>query len=333
MAEPFCIAFVGDVMLGRLVNQHLKSAPPSYPWGDTLSVLKKADLRICNLECAVSDSGDPWHYTPKVFHFRTDAKNVEVLKATGINIVSLANNHVLDFGYRALADTTKILDQAGILHAGAGSKLADAARPAIFKSERLKIAMLAVTDNEPAWKASDKKPGIYFCPIELKDPMAKELMGGIKDLKKKVDLVILSLHWGPNWGYEPLPEHRLFARALIDAGADIVYGHSAHIFRGVEIYKGKPIMYSTGDFIDDYAVDDIERNDESFIFGVELKNGRLRRLALYPTVIDYFQAKLAGGRSRAIAARMATLCAQLGTSSNWNVKAQTLEISLLHQKR
>jgi len=326
MQKSLRLAFVGDIMLGRLVNRHLKSAPAIYPWGDCLPVLQETNLRIGNLECAVSDRGDPWHYTPKVFHFRADPKNVQVLKAAGIDIISLANNHSLDFGQRALGDTIRILDGAHIAHAGAGGNIEEASRPAIYKLGGLKLAMLALTDNEPAWEAKANQPGVYYCPIEPDDPRSLALMDAVAKLRQKVDTVIISLHWGPNWGYEPPAEHRSFAHSLIDAGADVIYGHSPHIFRGVEIYKGKPILYSTGDFVDDYAVDEIERNDESFIFCLDIKEGRPFKLTLYPTVIDYFQAKLAGDRAPAIAARMSKLCHQFGTDTLWQAKDQSLQI-------
>lgn len=322
------IAFVGDVMLGRMVNDYLKTAPPEYPWGDTLDVLRSADLRICNLECAVSDRGDPWHYTPKVFHFRTDPKNVASLKAAGINIVSLANNHTLDFGHRALIDTLENLDKAGILRAGAGRDAKEAKAPAIYNLKGLKVVFIAATDNEPGWEARATKPGVFYCPIDVDDSRAADLFEEVRRLKERVAIVIVSLHWGGNWGYEPPPEHKLFARSLIDAGADIIFGHSAHVFRGVEIYRGKPIMYSTGDFIDDYAVDEIERNDESFIFCSEIEDGRISRLKLYPTLIDYMQTKLAGPRGAAVAAKMGRLCRQMNKSALWNNQRQYLEIPI-----
>lgn len=98
------LLFVGDVMLGRLVNDVLRDEPPTYPWGDTWPFFREADWRACNLECVISDRGSPWTRTPKAFHFRSDAKNVAVLKAAGINAVPLANNHTLDYGHRALFD-------------------------------------------------------------------------------------------------------------------------------------------------------------------------------------------------------------------------------------
>jgi poly-gamma-glutamate synthesis protein (capsule biosynthesis protein) len=117
------LLLVGDCMLGRLVNDVLESAPPEYPWGDTLPMLQTADWRICNLECVISDRGEPWSGYPKPFHFRSAAKNINVLQAARMNAVSLANNHVLDYGYDAMFDMLEILDRAGIIYSGAGASL------------------------------------------------------------------------------------------------------------------------------------------------------------------------------------------------------------------
>lgn len=337
------IALVGDVMLGRLVNDNLKSAPPDYSWGDTLSVLNKADFRICNLECIISDRGEPWSATPKVFHFRTDAKNIDVLKAANINLVSLANNHTLDFGYEAMADTLEILDEAKILYAGAGQNKKQARQAAVYKHDNFRLGFIAFSDNEPDWEVTAASPGIFYVPIDFRDQRAKDLLKLVQQTKKDVDCLIVSAHWGGNWGYAPPPEHQVFVRALIELGADVIFGHSAHVFRGTDIYRDRPIIYSAGDFIDDYAVDEIERNDESFIFMLDLqiqppkpteptgqtrRFGVTKRLMLYPTTIDNFQANLAGERSRTIAAKMQKLCADLGTKSVWRPKNDYLEIQV-----
>src|SRR5260370_39803200 len=108
------ILLAGDVMLGRLVNQVLKGEGPAYPLGDTLPLFRSSDFRICNLECVLSDRGQPWSAIPKVFHFRSDSKNVAVLRAAGIDMVSIANNHVLDYENDALFDMLSALETAGI---------------------------------------------------------------------------------------------------------------------------------------------------------------------------------------------------------------------------
>jgi len=323
------LLFVGDVMLGRLVNEALRESLQDYPWGDTLSIFGESDVRLCNLECVISDRGTPWRVTPKVFHFRSDAKNIETLKIANVNAVSIANNHTLDFEYEAMFEMIKILGGAGIYHAGAGANLEEASRPALFEVKGIKIGLIAFTDNEPDWEATAQEPGIFYVPVDMKDDRAKRLFEIVRQTKKEVDLLIVSAHWGPNWGYRPHPSHIPFGHALIDHGADIVFGHSCHVFQGIEIYQGRPILYSTGDFIDDYAVDEIERNDESFIFLVETQEGQIKKLDLYPTVIRGFQARLARDREATrIGRKMEEQCAEFKTSVRWNEEERKLEILL-----
>lgn len=323
------LLFLGDVMLGRLVNEVLKAEPPEYVWGDTMPVLRGVDLRICNLECVISDAGTPWSATPKVFHFRTDAKNVQVLKVAGIDLVSLANNHSLDFQDEALLQMLEVLDDAGIHRAGAGRNLDEASSPAVCEINGKKVGVIAFTDNEPEWEATDSRPGVFYVPIRLPDKRAQRLLGTIKATRDTVDTLIVSAHWGPNWGYTPPPEHLSFGHALMDAGADMLFGHSGHIVRGIEVYQGKPILYCAGNFVDDYAVDPDERNDQSFIFIVETENEVTRRIILYPTVIRSFQARMAEAReARGIALKLKELCGLLQTPATWRAEERYLEIAL-----
>jgi poly-gamma-glutamate synthesis protein (capsule biosynthesis protein) len=324
------LVLAGDVMLGRLVNAILKQEPPAYPWGDTLPLWQQADFRACNLECALADQGVPWSATPKTFHFRSDAKNVAVLQVAGMTAVSLANNHTLDFGAEALCEMLEVLDAAGIAHAGAGRTLDEAARPAVIELAGHKIGWLAWTDNEPDWAATETRPGIFYVPTRIKSRQASHLLELIGQLKEQgIDWVIVSAHWGPNWGVAPPADHPPFARALIDAGADLVLGHSGHVVRGIEIYRGRPILYCVGDFIDDYAVDPVERNDQSYLVSLELEGQTLRCLHLYPTVIHNMQVRLAsGGEAEEIAARVQHRCSCLGTATIWRREASYLECVL-----
>lgn len=308
------IALVGDVMLGRLVNQMLKVSDAAYPWGDTLSILHGADLRICNLECVLSDVGQPWSATPKIFHFRSDEKNVHTLQVAEINVVSLANNHVLDYDEQALLRMFEVLRAGKIRYAGAGKNAQEASRPVVYQVKGWRIGFFAFTDNEPQWEAKEQRPGVFFVPTEVEDHRARQLFTHLQQWRRKLDFLIVSAHWGPNWGYDPPQDHVVFARAIVESGADLVFGHSGHIFRGIEVYHGRPIIYCAGDFIDDYAVDEIERNDESFIFVLEIDRNKHRRIYLYPTYIQNCQANMAMDHSKsAILSKMQKLCKTLGT--------------------
>lgn len=322
------LVMVGDVMLGRIVNQTLKRESASFPWGDTLPLLEAADWRICNLECVISDRGVPWGMTPKAFHFRSDAKNIASLKAARIDTIALANNHTLDFEYEAMFEMLRLLDDAGIRHAGAGTNLDQARRPAISTVKGTRIAAIAFTDNQPEWEAHADRPGVFYCPIDVSDERAHMLFQTVRAARGQSDFVIVSAHWGPNWGYQPVAGNVRFGHALIDSGADIIFGHSGHVFQGIEFYKGRPIIYCAGNFIDDYAVDEIERNDESFVFTLELADGRVTAIRLYPTEIADCHARIArDARAEEIAHKMARLCADFGTRARWLGAQRLLELS------
>ncbi len=310
------VALTGDVMLGRGVNLALREMTPEEPWGDVLPLLHAADLRIVNLECAITARGRPWSRTPKVFHFRADPAAVAVLEAARIDACSLANNHSLDFEEEGLLDTIAHLDAAGIAHAGAGRDLAEARRPALLDTRGTRVALIAATDNEPGWAAGADRPGTNYLPVSL-DPdvlrAVEEMVGAAR--AAGADVVVFSNHWGPNMVERPSARFRRFARAVIDRGVDIYHGHSAHLFQGVEIYRGRPILYDTGDFLDDYAVDPVLRNDWSFLFLVSLEAGRLVGLELVPVALEFAQVRLAVGAEReAILERMERLSAEMGTA-------------------
>jgi poly-gamma-glutamate capsule biosynthesis protein CapA/YwtB (metallophosphatase superfamily) len=321
------LLLVGDVMLGRLVNQKLEYEAPECPWGDTLSLFSMADVRICNLECVISDHSRPWSATPKVFHFRSDRKNVAVLKRASIDAVSLANNHTLDYEYEAMLDMLATLDREGIVHAGAGHNIFEASAPALISCSGLKMGLVAFTDNEPGWEATDTRPGIFHVQVGVEESREERLFTAMEQARSVVDLLVISAHWGPNWGYRPPGAHIPFARRLVDAGADVVFGHSGHLFRGIEVYKERPILYCAGDFVDDYAVQEVERNDESFVFVVQTEGHRVIRVRAFPTIIRDFQARRAQGRqAETIAGKMALLSQQLGTESTWNAGSECLEL-------
>ncbi len=326
--EAIQLLFVGDCMFGRLVNDFLEGAPPEQPWGDTLPIFRQADWRVCNLECVLSDRGAPSAPESKAFHFRSAPKNVAVLLAAGIDAVSIANNHVLDYGEEALLQMLEVLDRAGIAHSGAGENFAKASAAACANVRGVRVGLAAFTDNEPSWEAAAARPGTFYLPVDPTDRRAQHLLALVQEYKRGLDVLIVSAHWGSNWGYEPTEEHIAMAHALVDAGADLIFGHSSHVFRGIEFYRGCPILYGAGNFIDDYAVDEIERNDYSFIYVAAWGGAGRCTLRLYPTMIrDFHACRAVGAQARPIVDKMAGLCAALGTPVRRHPTDQLLEIA------
>jgi poly-gamma-glutamate capsule biosynthesis protein CapA/YwtB (metallophosphatase superfamily) len=314
----FTLALMGDVMLGRLVNERLRHMRPEEVWGDVLPHLEEADLRIVNLECAITNHLQPWTRTAKMFHFRADPEVVKVLQAAHIDGCSLANNHILDFEVQGLRDTMKALDAAGIRHAGAGESDIEAAAPALLEAHGTtpgRVALLSYTDNEPDFAAGETHPGTNFLEVSLNGTSMARIADSIAQARARgADLVVFSNHWGANFVERPSQEFCKFARRVIELGADIFHGHSAHICQGIEIYRGKPILYDTGNFIDDYAVHPLLRNDRSCLFKLEYEHGKLRRIELLPVSLRVAHVALArGGEYDAICVRMEMLCGEFGT--------------------
>lgn len=311
------LAFTGDVMLGRYVNEMLKTMQPEAVWGDLLPHLAQADLRIVNLECALTVHLRPWARTWKKFHFRADPKAVRVLQAAHIDACALANNHILDYEERGLRDTLRMLRATGIRYAGAGANAAEATTPAILDApgaSPCRVALLSYTDNEPDFAAGSGHPGTNYLEVSMQDETLARIANDIAQARAQgADLVVFSNHWGANFVERPSPEFRSFARRVIELGADIYYGHSAHICQGIEIYRSKPILYDTGNFIDDYAVHPLLRNDHSCLFKLMFAHGKLCRIELLPVTLSVARVALAQGEEfEEISARMEMLCAEFG---------------------
>ncbi|MBD2525831.1 CapA family protein [Nostoc sp. FACHB-133] len=328
MAKSVTLAFIGDVMLGRGVNEEIPRRSAESFWGDVLPILRGADAVIANLECAITQNTQECRRTPKVFHFRADPAAVEVLRAANIQCVNLANNHILDFDDQGLLDTLKYLDAVGIHHAGAGRDISQATTPVIMDIAGLRVGIIALTDNEPDCAATKDSPGTNYLEISPNLLTLSLIESAIAQLRQAgAELIIFSAHWGPNMVISPPLHFRQFARALVDRGVDIFHGHSAHLFQGVEQYKQGLILYDTGDFLDDYAVDPVLRNDWSFVFLVEVSDHGLYKLRLIPVFLSYTRVDLAkGGEFTAICQRMQFLC----TNFNTNIIQTTegLEVNL-----
>jgi poly-gamma-glutamate synthesis protein (capsule biosynthesis protein) len=227
-----------------------------YPWGEALAELtrRNVDVRIINLETAITVNEHP---AAKQIHYRMNPKNMPVIAAAGVNCCVLANNHVLDWGREGLAETIATLDRAGIAHAGAGPDLEHAAAPATVSlagGNRVFIFGIgSETSGIPReWAARNDRAGVSL--LENLSPESARSMGRkIRSIRRDGDIVIVSIHWGSNWGYRVSERRRDFAHSLIDeAEVDIVHGHSSHHPVGIEVYEQRLILYGCGDFLNDY---------------------------------------------------------------------------------
>ena len=312
--EGITLALAGDVMLGRLVNEVIRAKGPRYPWGDVLPLVQEADLSLVNLECVIAKSGEPFT-PPRVFYFRADPEAIEVLTLAGIDYVTLSNNHALDFQAPALLETIQHLDEHGIAHAGAGSNAEEASQHALLEARGIQVGVVAFADHFREYAATESTAGTNIIPITLDDRHFHRVRESIEAARAAgADLVVFSIHWGPNMRHVPTQEFEDFAHAVMDAGADIFHGHSAHVFQGIELYKGKPIFYDTGDLIDDYYVDQAHKNDQQLLFLVYATSEGVERIELIPLLISYMQVNRATGAVfDEIYQRMGELSRAMGT--------------------
>lgn len=322
MRDFLNIGFAGDVMLGRTLDLVISRNGFDFPWGNVLPLLRASDFNVINLETALTYSTNK---VEKTFNFKASPEKVKSLLSAKITVANLANNHVLDFGVEGLLETITTLDNAGIKHVGAGKNIGDALAPIILRKNDIVLGVLGVTDNEPGWLAGSS-PGVNYINVSFKKDRAI-ILQAIETLKKQCDILIVSIHWGPNMREKPTLEFISFAHEMVDYGANVIHGHSAHILQGIEHYKNSLILYDTGDFIDDYVIDPELRNDLSALFILQVDKYGPLKIKLHPVRISECQVNLAlGGDYDRVINRMMYL------SSSFDTKFDSEGEILLHSK-
>jgi poly-gamma-glutamate capsule biosynthesis protein CapA/YwtB (metallophosphatase superfamily) len=273
-----------------------------YVWGDALRELEhaKVDLRIANLETAITSAETPW--PRKGIHYRMRPQNVGCLSAGRISGCALANNHVLDWGYRGLSETLRTLDRAGIAHSGAGNDANEAMQPAVFdggaKCRVLLFSFGSTTSGIPQeWKATSISPGVNLLD-DLSETTAARVCDQMRAYRQPGDLIIASIHWGINWGYEIPREQVVFAHRLIEEEVAIVHGHSSHHVKAIEVFRGRLILYGCSDFLTDYeGISGYEtfRGDLALMYLIELDpdTGELMSAQLVPMQMRRFRLERA----------------------------------------
>jgi poly-gamma-glutamate capsule biosynthesis protein CapA/YwtB (metallophosphatase superfamily) len=301
------LALAGDTMLGRGVAEALTEQPPdSLVATEVAEIARAADLFVLNLECCISERGSPWPAPGKPFFFRAPPAAVETLRHLGVSCVTLANNHALDFGEDALADTLAHLEGSGIAVVGAGPDVERARRPAVLEADGMRLAVLGLADHPADFAAAPDRPGVAFADLRHELPT----WIGETISATDADSILVTPHWGPNMTTEPVPHVRRAADDLLAAGAMLVAGHSAHVFHGVD---GR-VLFDLGDFLDDYAVDPALRNDLGVLWLVTLDERGPVAVEAVPVRLDYCFTRLADGEDEAwIRARLRRACEAMGT--------------------
>jgi poly-gamma-glutamate capsule biosynthesis protein CapA/YwtB (metallophosphatase superfamily) len=303
------VALAGDTMLGRTVAEEIGRTGRAPFDDDVVAVAAEADLFVLNLECCISARGERWPAPGKPFFFRAPPVAAELLAGIGVDCVTLANNHALDYGAEALLDTLEHLRAAGVAWVGAGANQEAARAAHVLTAGGLRLAVIGAADHPHDFAAGPDRPGIAYADL-ADDPRGEWLADAVAAARQRADAVLVACHWGPNMTVRPPRYVQAAARVLVEAGATLVTGHSAHLVHGA---AGR-VLYDLGDFVDDYRVDRRLRNDLGLLFLVELDAGGPRTLEAVPLKLDFCRTRLAGGEDAAwIARRFTRACGELGT--------------------
>ena len=303
--EPYVQSALDYVEMAESANGRiLKPVDFPYVWGDAAEELTRVapDARIVNLETSITTCEE---YDPKGINYRMHPANTPCLSAVKIDCCILANNHVLDWGRSGLKETLATLQAAGMKTAGAGPSLAEAVKPAVIEiGDNARVLVFAACTEDSGvprdWAATDREPGVALLP-DLSDRTAEWLTELVCGVKRQDDIAILSIHWGDNWGYNVPQEQQRFAHKLLDlAGVDVIYGHSSHHSKGIEVYRGKPILYGCGDFLNDYEGITGYKEYRShlvlmYFVRLDVVTGRLLALGMTPLEIKRFRLHNASG--------------------------------------
>ncbi len=304
--ESYMKSAAGYVKLAEQANGPIQQPVGfAYIWGDALEELNRsaAHVRLINLETSITTSNDYWK--AKGIHYRMHPQNVAGLKAAGIDVCSLANNHVLDWGYSGLLETLATLKKVDIKITGAGGNIDEAGAAAMIniggQSRVIVFSFGLTTSGIPLnWAAEKNRPGVNL----LRDLSAKSLryiQTRVREVKRKGDIVVASIHWGGNWGYDISRKQIRFAHRLVDdIGVDVIHGHSSHHVKAIEVYKDKLILYGCGDFLNDYeGIGGYEefRSDLALMYfaTVDSATGKLIALQMTPTQIRRLKVNRASG--------------------------------------
>lgn len=285
-AYGFSLNAVGDVNLGGKVALNTKAYGYDYPYQKTSKLLQSADITFGNLECALSSRGKP--VPNKKYTFCGSPENARYLKEAGFDVLSVANNHSKDFGNQAFLDTLDLLERNNIIASGGGKNSNEANLYKIIKIKGKRVAFLSFSDILPlGFAPSPASPGIASLKNE------KSAMKKVKEAKSKADFLVVSVHWGKELDTFPTPRQSMLAHELIRQGADIILGHHPHVVQGIEIYRGRVIAYSLGNFIFSPGS---QKGRQSVILGIKVDNKRISDVRLYPVYIEGVRPKIITGK-------------------------------------
>lgn len=307
------LALVGDILLDSWVGTEIKRQGVDYPWAGVKDILSSADAAIGNLESPAGVTGFP--IKGKTFTFRARPDTLQGAVNAGIDVLTLANNHILDYGPGALGETLDNLDQYGIARTGAGRNIKEAMTPAIQECGGLKVGVLSFSRviPYPGWVVGPNHPGV------ANGWDAKTVLQAIQQADSQVDVLVVSIHWGIELADYPAKDQQNLAKAMVDSGADVILGHHSHCLQGVEVYKEKPILYSMGNFI--FTSSSLKARSGAIALVTMEKDG-VKNLQMIPTRLNRGQPQVLTDKAKvAEIIRLQSLSKPFGLQFNNEGKA------------
>lgn len=289
--QNITLAIMGDVLLDRGIGKMIETHGADYPWRHVSHILNKYDLALINLETSVGTRGNAM--ADKEYTFQSKPETLEGIVSGGIDGVSIANNHILDYGREGFIETLKNLEKMGIPYAGGGRKKQEALKPAIWEINGMQIGLLAFSRVIPdmSWYATDQRAGIASAYDYYLDSISET----IRKTKKEVDFLIVSVHWGKELQKYPDKKDVDAAKQFIDSGADLIMGHHPHVLQGIEFYKNRPIVYSLGNFVFNARG---KESNQTMIFNVEINKKGIVTANVIPIRIKGGQPMVAEGQEK-----------------------------------
>ena len=292
------ICFIGDIMLGRYINEKMDPTLNTFIskltridnagysdnamkiiYGQTYKIINKCDLLVGNLESCITNRMDR---EKKAFNFRIHPKYSRALKIHKNMFLNVANNHIMDYQIEGMYDTLNDLDKLDIKYSGAGKNIQEAIKPVIMDIGGIKIGIIGCADHYDYWGATNNKPGIYYVDYNNYG----HILNHIKETKRNVDILIMSIHWGWNFIKGIDNKYQKFARDVFDAGVNIIHGQSSHHVKCIRYNNTHMVMYGIGDFVNDYTVNDAYRSNLGVIVKVSTDGKSIQRVSIHPTEVD-----------------------------------------------
>lgn len=291
-SRDFDLIAGGDLICGSYVQNAVLKYGYEYPFKQVKGIIDEADVAFANLECVICDKGKIRSHHPNKKNYDASEDAYKSIIYSGIDVFSIANNHVMDKGSEGLVDFVNIMNSSPLYAGGSGKNIAEAEKPVNISVNGVNVSFIFFSAINSKFGADKYTPGYNYIDISDKDRSEKKLREVLSLIPESTEIIIMSIHWGPNYTTETSNFQKAFAHLSIDLGIDLILGHSAHIFHGIEVYKNKPIIYDMGDLL---INDDDSWDTRSFLYKISFIDSNPHGLELIPIYMPNSQIRVSEG--------------------------------------